>query len=164
LAFGGRGVPYIYGSGINPESENQLESHRLLGETLVELFPVLDGITITHRWGGVLAIPRNWLPGLRFDPISGQGTLGGYIGEGVAAANLAGRTMAELVAGHDTERTSLPWVGVESRPWEPEPLRWIGVRASRRVLREADKREYATNREAKVATTLARILREGLNR
>ena len=31
--------------------------------------------------------------------------------KGVAAAQLAGRTLAELIVGHDTERTQLPWVG-----------------------------------------------------
>ena len=55
---------------------------------------------------------------------TGEGVLGGYIGEGVAASNLAGRTMGELVAERDTERTSLPWVGVSSRRWAPEPLRF----------------------------------------
>jgi glycine/D-amino acid oxidase-like deaminating enzyme len=159
IAFGGRGVPYRYGSRIDRATEVRLASHELIGRTLVELFPVLADARITHRWGGVLAIPRNWLPGVRFDPSSGRGVLGGYVGEGVAASNLAGRTMAELVAGLDTERTSLPWVGVRSRRWEPEPLRWLGVRASRRILAAADEREFRTDREATLASKVAGLLR-----
>jgi glycine/D-amino acid oxidase-like deaminating enzyme len=159
IAFGGRGVPYLYGSRIDRATETHQRSHELIRRTLVELFPVLAGARITHRWGGVLGIPRNWLPGLRFDPAAGHGVLGGYVGEGVAASNLAGRTMAELVAGLDTERTSLPWVGVRSRRWEIEPFRWLGIRGSRWILGAADERERRTGREAKLAARVVGLLR-----
>ena len=46
-----------------------------------------------------------------------------------ARSNLAGRTLADLVLGRDTELTRLPWVGHRSPRWEPEPLRWLGVNA-----------------------------------
>ncbi len=161
LAFGGRGVPYLFGSRIDRDTEHVLEAHELIAATLCELFPMLSDARITHRWGGVLAIPRNWLPGLSYDAATGMGSLGGYVGEGVAAANLAGRTMAELVNGTTTERTTLPWVGVEARKWEPEPLRWLGVRGSRRILVGADEREYKTDSEAKVAVKVAEYLRDG---
>ncbi|MCY3924358.1 MAG: FAD-binding oxidoreductase [bacterium] len=159
IAFGGRGVPYLYGSRIDPRTELNERSHRLIHDTLVELLPPLAGARVTHRWGGVLAIPRDWLPGLAFDPSAGIGLFGGYVGTGVACANLAGRTMAELILGSETERTSLPWVGAVARAWAPEPFRWIGVRSSRRILRAADDREYATDREARAAYRLSRILR-----
>ena len=81
------------------------------------------------------------------------------MGEGVAAANLAGRTMAELIVGHATDRTSLPWVGHRSRRWEPEPLRWLGVRSSRRILAAADTREDRTDEEASLAFRMSRVLR-----
>ncbi len=159
LAFGGRGVPYKFGSQIDPTMEQHLASHELIRQTLIDLFPVLRDVQITHRWGGVLGIPRNWLPSVHYDPRTGQGWLGGYVGEGVAAANLAGRTLAELITRSETERTSLPWVGVHARRWEPEPLRWLGVRGSRRILATADDRERATDKEAKLATRLAHLLR-----
>ena len=159
IAFGGRGVPYLFGSRLDARAEIHDGVHLLLADTLAELFPALRGVRYTHRWGGPLGIPRNWTPGVAYDPVAGRGVLGGYVGEGVAASNLAGRTMAELVAGHDTERTSLPWVGVVSRPWEPEPLRWIGFRASRRLITGADQRENRTGREAKAARALANKLR-----
>lgn len=159
LAFGGRGVPYLFGSGISRQAELHAESHERLRQTLVEMFPVLAEVEFTHRWGGVLAIPRDWVPGLRFDPSSGLGVLGGYVGEGVAAANLAGRTMADLVTGAKTDRVTLPWVGVHPRRWEPEPLRWLGVRASRAILGRADDREYATGRPANAAYKISRLLR-----
>ncbi len=159
IAFGGRGVPYLYGSRIDQRTELNEPSHHLIHETLTELLPALTDARITHRWGGVLAIPRNWLPGLTFHRASGLGVFGGYAGTGVACANLAGRTMAELILGADTERTTLPWVGSIARTWEPEPLRWLGVRSSRRILRAADDREFRTDREARAAYRLSRMLR-----
>ncbi|MDJ0789810.1 MAG: FAD-dependent oxidoreductase, partial [Myxococcota bacterium] len=101
-----------------------------------------------HRWGGVLAIPRNWLPGVAFDRTTGIGTIGGYVGEGVAAANLAGRTLADLVAGEESPRTRLPWVGALGPRWEPEPLRWMAIRAVAGAGGAADRHEQRTGRPA----------------
>lgn len=159
LAFGGRGVPYLFGSAISPHAETHEGSHALIRETLIDMLPVLRDVTFTHRWGGVLGIPRDWVPGLRYDNVTGMGVLGGYVGEGVAAANLAGRTMAELIHGDHTERTTLPWVGHKARRWEPEPLRWLGVRSSRRILVAADDREDNKDSEATVAVAISKLLK-----
>ncbi len=160
IAFGGQGKPpYLFGSRIDPTIANNESSHEVIWQTLIELLPQLKDVAITHRWGGVLAIPRNWLPGLRYDKSSGLGVLGGYVGEGVAAANLAGRTMADLVLDLQTDIVSLPWVGVHPRRWEPEPLRWIGVRASRRLMGSADAYETQTNKTAWLAMKVAHMLR-----
>ncbi|NOX30277.1 MAG: FAD-dependent oxidoreductase, partial [Actinobacteria bacterium] len=159
IAFGGRGVPYLYGSRINTSAEVHEPSHELIHETLVDLLPALAGAKVTHRWGGVLGIPRNWVPGLTYDKNTGTGVLGGYVGEGVAASNLAGRTMAELVTGQDTDRVTLPWVGATARKWEPEPLRWLGVRASRRILGGADRREDRSDTESALAYRISRMIR-----
>ena len=39
------------------------------------------------------------------------GWAGGYVGDGVATTNLAGRTLADLITGRPSDLTSLPWVG-----------------------------------------------------
>ena len=54
--------------------------------------------------------------------------------------------------------TSLPWVSHRSPKWEPEPLRWIGVRASLAVLASADKKENKTSRPALRAKLMKRVL------
>ena len=161
IAFGATGVPYSFGSRIVPAAETHSGMHHRIWRVLVEMLPQVADARITHRWGGVLGIPRNWLPGVRFDPRTGEGVLGGYVGEGVAASNLAGRTMADLIAERATERTSLPWVGVSSRRWEPEPLRWLGVRASRALLGVADYHEQRSDRPDRLASGIAKLLRGG---
>ena len=161
IAFGATGKPYSYGSRIRPAAEADMGMHRRIWSVLAEMLPQVADARITHRWGGVLGIPRNWLPAVRFDLRTGEGVLGGYVGEGVAASNLAGRTMAELICGLDTDRTSLPWVGVASRRWEPEPLRWAGVRTSRALLGAADHREQRSDRPDRLMSGIARLLRGG---
>ena len=81
---------------------------------------------VTHRWGGALGVPRDWHASVGFDRAAGLAWAGGYVGDGVATANLAGRTLAQLITGRESDLTHLPWVGHRSRDWEPEPLRWLG--------------------------------------
>jgi glycine/D-amino acid oxidase-like deaminating enzyme len=129
LAFGGRGAPYHFGSRIRPEYDRVPEVFDALRRTLTELFGIDP--PIAYRWGGPLGIPRDWMPsvGLR----DGLAWAGGYVGDGVAAANLGGRTLADLISGTESERTALPWVNHRSRRWEPEPARWLGINVGLRA-------------------------------
>ncbi len=156
LAFGGRGAPYHWGSAIDPRHDTHGRVHRQLQETLLELLPQLAGVRITHRWGGALAIPRDSLPFVRFE--DGLGAAGGYVGDGVAAAALAGRTLADLVLGRRTARTELPWVNHHGRPWEPEPLRWLEANGMLAGLGLADRCEARTGRPSLLASLLYRML------
>jgi hypothetical protein len=89
----------------------------------------------------VLGVPRDWCASVTLDRNAGLGWAGGYTGHGVAASNLAGRTLADLVMGADSPRTALPWVGHRARRWEPEPLRWAGVHGLYALYRAADSAE-----------------------
>ena len=59
----------------------------------------------------------------------------------MAIANLAGRTLADLITERPTELTTLPWVDHRSRPWEREPLRWLGVHAATTAAHVQDHRD-----------------------
>ncbi len=139
LAFGGRGAPYHFGSRIDPAFDQHNGVHAALHRTLLDLFPQLAGVEITHRWGGPLGIARDWHPSVGLDRATGIGWAGGYVGDGVATTNLAGRTLADLVMGRQTEITRLPWVNHRSRRWEPEPLRWLGINTALRAVTLADR-------------------------
>jgi glycine/D-amino acid oxidase-like deaminating enzyme len=118
---------------------------------------MVGGAAITHRWGGVLGVPRDWRPSVGFDRSTGFAWAGGYVGEGVAAANLAGRTVADLVTGRSSELTSLPWVDRRSRRWEPEPLRWLGINGSIMLAARADRAEAASGRASRLGAALDRL-------
>ena len=65
---------------------------------LEEVFPQLQGVAITHAWGGTLGITMNRMP--HFERIGGNIlSLSGYSGHGVAMATLAGQIAAEAIAG-----------------------------------------------------------------
>jgi glycine/D-amino acid oxidase-like deaminating enzyme len=127
IAWGGLSGPSWWGTHIPQSPMHDDRIAKRLRRTLVELFPALDGIGVTHHWGGVLGVPRDLLPGIGFDRATGFAWAGGYTGQGVAAANAAGRGLADLIRGVDSDLVRLPWVGHRSRPWEREPLRWLGV-------------------------------------
>lgn len=154
IAFGGRGAPYHFGSGIRPEFDHEATVFEDLRSTLRQLLPQLEGVECTHAWGGPLGIARDWHPSVGYDETTGLGWAGGYVGDGVAATNLAGRTLADLVTGRHTALTSLPWVGHRSRRWEPEPLRWLGINAGLRLAGSADAEEARTGRPARRARLL----------
>ncbi len=63
---------------------------------------------------------------------------------------MEGRTLADLITGADSELAELAWVGVGSRPWEPEPLRWLGIRGTRAVMGWADRVEFGTGRSSRL--------------
>ena len=158
LAFGGRGAPYHFGSDIRPEFDREPAVFADLWRTLVDLFPAVSGHVVTHSWGGPLGIPRDWCASVGLDPVTRMAWAGGYVGDGVGTAHLAGRTLADLIGGRETELTSLPWVGHLSPDWEPEPMRWLGVNAGLRVMGSADGVEARTGRPALRARVFSRFL------
>jgi glycine/D-amino acid oxidase-like deaminating enzyme len=160
LAFGGRGAPYHYGSAVRPSFDSEPQVHAALRQTLAELFPPVSEVRFTHAWGGPLAIPRDWHPSVGFDQRSGLAWAGGYVGDGVATSNLAGRTLAHLILGHDSDLAHLAWVNHRSKSWEPEPLRWLGVNAGLWTMQRADRQETSSDRPGLLAARLGRLLGE----
>ncbi len=159
IAFGGRGAPYGYGSRIDRSIEQRSHIHDRIARTLVELLPALGDVAVTHRWGGVLGVPRDWFPSVGYDREQGLAWGGGYVGEGVSPSNLAGRTIAELITGTDSPRVDLPWVGHRSRRWEPEPLRWLAINGALKTMGVADRSEARSGQGSRVARVMRSLLR-----
>jgi glycine/D-amino acid oxidase-like deaminating enzyme len=144
ILFGGRGAPYHYGSRIKDEYDRHAPTHEMLRRAAKSWFPALRDARFTHAWGGPLAVPRDWMPTMSYDEESGVATARGYTGQGVATANLSGRTLADLILDRDTSITRLPTANHRSRSWEPEPLRWLGARYVQRSLKRIDDRAERT--------------------
>jgi len=141
IAIGGRAMPYRFGSGIDRDGAVSDSTVTYLTSVLNTLLPQTRGAAITHGWCGVLGVPRDWSAGLSLDRSTGLGWAGGYVGHGVTATNLAGQTLADLVLGRDTELVRMPWVDHVSKTWEPEPLRFLGVRGMYLAYKLADRHE-----------------------
>ncbi|PWC03152.1 NAD(P)/FAD-dependent oxidoreductase [Agromyces badenianii] len=157
FAFGGRGASYHWGSALDPAYERVDSVFAHLHSALRDLFPSLGAARITHRWGGPLGVARDWNATASYNPKTGVGFAGAYVGDGLSTTNLAGRTMADLVHGVDSELTRLPWVNHRSPLWEPEPLRYIGANLGVFGMRFADAEEQLTQRPSLVARAVGRL-------
>jgi glycine/D-amino acid oxidase-like deaminating enzyme len=158
IAFGGRGAPYHFASRTRPSFDRDPRVHSALREVLVDLFPVVGDYEVTHEWGGALGIPRDWHASVGLDRERKLAWAGGYVGDGVATTNLAGRTLAQLITSQESDLTRLPWVGHTSRRWEPEPLRWLGVNGGRLLMTSSDRSEERTGKPAKLARAFGRFI------
>ena len=138
FAFGGRGAPYHFGSKIDNKFDQHKPTHIELFRTLTELFPIIKDAKVTHTWGGPLSIARDWAAHASLDIKTGIASAGGYVGDGVGTANLAGRTLSDLILNKDSELVSMPWVNHKSENWEIEPFRWIGVNGTLQLGKIAD--------------------------
>jgi glycine/D-amino acid oxidase-like deaminating enzyme len=153
LAFGCRGQ-YLFGARVKRSFEASEPAFDVARQELLKFFPFLRSKRFTHAWGGALGVSRNLAPAVCFDRERGLGWAGGYFGDGVTASSLAGRTLADLVLGRDTERTHTPWVNPERTRhldrglWEPEPVRWLGVQLRTRWMGWTDQAERRRSRLA----------------
>jgi glycine/D-amino acid oxidase-like deaminating enzyme len=158
IAFGGRGAPYHFGSTVEPRFDENPKVFGLLETTLRELFPHLEG-SVAYRWGGPLAMARDQSPSVVVDYESGLASAGGYTGDGVVMSHVAANALADLLTAPDvaTEYTSLPFVQHQSKRWEFEPFRWLGINAALAAANMADRAEARTQRESRAGRWLERL-------
>lgn len=127
ILFGGRGAPYHFGSKIEDEYDRHPATIKMFQDNVRKWFPMLKDVRFSHAWGGPLGAPRDFMPTMAYDPVMGVASARGYVGNGVATTNLAGRVLSDLILGEKTEITTLPCVNHRSPNWEIEPFRYIGV-------------------------------------
>lgn len=157
FVFGGRGAKYGFGSVIHDEFGVNDPVFAHLKHELDALFPMVRGTPVTHRWGGPLGVARDWHPTVSYNPSTGIGFAGGYVGDGLSTTNLAGRTLADLILGRDTALTSLPLVNHRSPLWEPEPLRFLGANVGIIGTDLADREERLTHRASVLGRAVGRL-------
>jgi glycine/D-amino acid oxidase-like deaminating enzyme len=138
LIFGGYDALYYYGSDLSARRQRRPETEQMLYRHMLETFPGLHGVRITHTWGGAIDTST------RFSA-SWQRALGGrvasvlgYTGLGVGASRFGAQVCLDLLAGRDNERTRLQMVRRGPMPWPPEPVRWLGIQMTRRSIARAD--------------------------
>ena len=158
IAIGGRGAPYHFNSRLSEDFERVPAVQDHLRDLLRSLFPQIGDVRVTHRWGGAVAASRDWNCSVGLDKPTGMAWAGAYVGDGVATTNLAGRTLRDLILGEQSTLTALPWVNHHSKPWEPEPFRWLGVNASLKAMASADDYEARSGRPAKRASLVKKII------
>ena len=150
IVMGGLQYPYHYGSALEERFEYSEQAFGALREMLVRTFPSLRGIAITHRWGGPVGCPRDFYSSVGLDRAAGLAWAGGYVGDGVATSNLAGRTLRDLILRDDTELVRLAWVNHRSPRWEPEPARWLESLLIGKTMAWSDANEDRSGKPSRV--------------
>jgi glycine/D-amino acid oxidase-like deaminating enzyme len=159
ILFGGRGAPYHFGSRIADEYDRHEPTIRMFQDNVRKWFPRLKAVRFTHAWGGPLGAPRDFMPTMSYDPASGVASARGYVGNGVATTNLAGRVLADLITGTKSEITTLPCVNHRSPNWEPEPFRYLGVHYIQRAYWNIDMKAERTGAPPSGRTLAERLTR-----
>ncbi len=144
ILFGGRGAPYHFGSSIRDAYDLHEPTHEMLRQATMEWFKPVREDQFSHAWGGPLGVPRDWMPTMSYNRTTGVATARGYTGQGVSTTNLSGRVLADLIAGRKSELTLLPTVNHRSPDWEPEPLRYVGIRFVQQAYFQLDERAELT--------------------
>ncbi|NHF73888.1 NAD(P)/FAD-dependent oxidoreductase [Paracoccus xiamenensis] len=88
----------IFGGGENVSYRFPTDIAAKVRKPLAQIYPQLADIPFTHAWGGTLAITMNRLPCF-IRPAPNALSASGFSGHGVALATLAGKQMADAVAG-----------------------------------------------------------------
>ena len=159
IAIGG-GTPRYHMGAKAPRRGDSPESWQDIRRQLADLFPGTRDAAVTHRWGGVIGVPRDWSPSVGYRRDKGIAWAGGYVGDGVSTANLAGRTLRDLINGERTELTALPWVDHRWKRWEPEPIAWAGINTAMKVFRQVDRNETRSGKPSRLLKVAERIIGE----
>ena len=88
----------IFGGGENVSYRFPKDIFAKVRKPLLEIYPGLADVRLTHAWGGTLAITMNRMPAF-LRPAPNCLSASGFSGHGVALATLAGKLMAQAVSG-----------------------------------------------------------------
>jgi glycine/D-amino acid oxidase-like deaminating enzyme len=145
ILWGGYDAIYYYGGNISAAQDQRPATFGRLASHFFATFPQLEGVSFTHKWGGVIDTCS------RFCAFFGTARAGrlayaaGYTGLGVGASRFGGRVLLDLLGGAPTELTELEMVRTKPVPFPPEPLRSAGVQLTRWSLARADEHEGRRN-------------------
>ncbi len=143
ILFGGYDA--IYQRRVDARHDQRPESFALLAEHLVETFPALEGVRVSHAWGGAIDTCS------RFSAFFGTARDGrvayaaGFTGLGVGATRFGAAVMLDLLGDSDTERTRSRMVRTLPAPFPPEPVRGPVIAATTWSLSRADANDGRRN-------------------
>jgi glycine/D-amino acid oxidase-like deaminating enzyme len=138
---GGGAVRYYFNNGIDDRYMNATARYEQLAKEFFEVFPQLDDVKFSHRWGGIIATSTRFcmVPGAVYDGRLAWSV--GYTGHGVGASRFGARIGIELLGYAPSDVLEMQFVTRKSLPWAPEPIRWFAVKLTQRALIKADKND-----------------------
>ncbi len=130
IVIGGSDAPYFAEDDLS--SGNYKPAIEAVTKSLFATFPQLEGLRIEHAWGGTMGFTTDFTPSVGVTGDHKNIFYGvAYNGEGVAFAQTAGRIIAELMAGQESDLTRLCVVN--------HPMPYLGPRSLRIVFERLNK-------------------------
>ena len=144
VLFGGYDAIYHFSNGLRDSLDRRPQTFSRLSRHLLSTFPQLEGVRLTHAWGGAIDTCSRFCAfyGTAYGGRVAYAT--GFTGLGVGASRFAARVMVELLSG-EGDLLDLELVRSRPVPFPPEPLRWAVVQATRASLASADRNEGRRN-------------------
>ena len=138
---GGGAVRYYFNNGIDDRYMDATARYEQLAKEFFEMFPQLDDVKFSHRWGGIIATSTRFcmVPGALYDGRLAWSV--GYTGHGVGASRFGARIGIELLGYAPSDVLEMQFVTRKSLPWAPEPIRWFAVKLTQKALIKADKND-----------------------
>ena len=121
IAMGGGPVGLPGGGRLDFDRSESAWAH--LEEHVRWLWPQLEGVEITHRWGGPFSVTADLTPALGYIGGGRDAVYGlGCIGHGVSMSYRNGDVLADLLVGDGSHAAECPFVNRRVLPWPPEPI------------------------------------------
>ena len=139
ILWGGYDAIYYFRGRMRTELESRPESWALLSKHFFETFPQLAGVKFSHMWGGAIDTCS------RFSVFWGRAMGGrvayalGYTGLGVGSSRFGAEVMLDILDGRRTRATATDFVKSKPVPFPPEPIRFLGIQATRWSLDREDR-------------------------
>ncbi len=135
---GGGAVRYYFNNGIDMKYMDASARYEQLAKEFFEVFPQLDDVKFSHKWGGIIASSTRFcmVPGVAYNGRMAWSV--GYTGNGVGPSRFGARIGIELLGYQPSDVIKMKFVTKKALPWAPEPFRWIGVRVTQKALVKAD--------------------------
>jgi glycine/D-amino acid oxidase-like deaminating enzyme len=140
ILFGWGGGMLACGARLHGRVEVDPGVAAIVHDHLVDMFPALEGRSVTHAWGGPIDVSPSHLPQIGTLEDGPVHYAFGFTGNGVGPSHLAGRVLAALATG-EGDRT-LALVDPAPAVVPPEPLAWVGGMVVRGAILRAE-RAYA---------------------
>ena len=128
------GTRIVFGGRSGAETDDDMQKCMHLYKNLVEIFPELEGVRLSHTWWGYTGYTFDFLPHLWAHDGIHYAT--GFCGSGVVWAPWLGRKAAQMVLGKTDDAMSLfaqkpfptrPFYN--GKPWFlPAVIRWYGLK------------------------------------
>lgn len=145
ILWGGYDAVYFYGRQVDPARELEPTTYEHLANHFFAIFPQLEGVRFSHKWAGAIDTSTRFCAFFGLSHGDRVAHAAGFTGLGVAATRFAAEVMLDLLAGESTERTQLRMVRERPLPFPPEPLAYVGIKATTWSVGQADRNEGRRN-------------------